>query len=159
MKNLNPQNTTMQKMCVREGFQGPLDFKYMLLGYLWQEEGNQNGSLFESKEYKTVSFFGTKKKTLQNLTNILNHFYLKMFLEKSNILWQQKFTVMYSWAVLSRHCPRLEREQMCPDIINCLLSVCSVVLDEWIESIIFIPSPNTYSACLNLCNWGNQLVS
>lgn len=97
------------QLCTVRCVQSKEDSNYILLGYLWQREGNQNWSLFGSEEGRTASCLGTKKKTIQNLTKISNVFYLKKSLEESNVFmqstqffWLQKCMAMYSWVEPNR---------------------------------------------------------
>lgn len=56
-------------VCAMEGgFQESLDIQCILLGCLWQQDRIKRSHYMGVKEYKTVSCFGTKKKTLQNLS-------------------------------------------------------------------------------------------
>ena len=51
-------------------------------------------------------------------------------MQNTHFLWLLKSMAGYSRAVSNQTLSRLAREQMCLDMIDCLLSVCYTVLDE-----------------------------
>lgn len=149
---------------VRGGFQEALGLKHLLLGCLWQQEGNPNGSLFESEEYKTVSCFGTKKKTLQNLTKILNLFYLTMCLEESNIMqnthfsWLQKCIASYSWAVPNQTLSKAGKRENVP-WYDWLLVACLFHCIGWMNWINYFHFITIYTVHVLTCAIGTTGLS
>lgn len=51
-------------------------------------------------------------------------------MQNTHFLWLLKCMAGYSRAMSNQTLSRLAREQMCPDMIDCLLSVCYTALDE-----------------------------